>query len=98
MINDSASFTIEYLYENKPCLFLSNYDRQKDSNEVSLKAFGCRYHAETSEEIESFVRDVIIDGNDTMKEKREKFYNEVLLPPNGNFVAENILQDTCWRN
>ena len=93
MINDSASFTIEYLYENKPCLFLSNYDRQKDSNVVSLKAFNCWYHAETPEEIERFIRDVVIEGNDTMKERRGMFYDEVLLPPNGCYVADNIIQD-----
>lgn len=93
MINDSASFTLEYLYMKKPCLFLSNYDRQKDSNEVSLKAFNCWYHATSEEEIERFITDVLLAGKDSMKEQRDAFYNEVLLPPNGCSVAENIIND-----
>lgn len=93
MINDSASFTFEYLYMNKPCLFLSNYDRQKDANEAALKAFESWYHATTDAEIENFIKDVLIAGNDSMKDKRIAFYNEVLLPPNGCSVAENIIND-----
>jgi CDP-glycerol glycerophosphotransferase (TagB/SpsB family) len=93
MINDSASFTFEYLYMNKPCLFLSNYDRQKDANEAALKAFESWYHATTDAEIENFIKDVLIAGNDSMKDKRIAFYNDVLLPPNGCSVAENIIND-----
>lgn len=93
MINDSASFTFEYLYMNKPCLFLSNYDRQRDANEAALKAFDSWYHATTETEIEKFIEDVVIAGKDMMKDKRKTFYEEVLLPPNGKSVAENILDD-----
>lgn len=95
MINDSASFTFEYLYERKPCLFLCNYDRQKDSNVAALKAFDSWYHATTETEIEHFIKDVVIDGNDTMLSKREVFYKEVLLPPNECSVAENIINEIC---
>lgn len=93
MINDSASFTFEYLYMNKPCLFLSNYDRQKDANVAALKAYDNWYHATTDAEIEKFITNVVIAGNDTMKDKRKAFYQEVLLPPNGCSVAENIIND-----
>lgn len=93
MINDSASFTFEYLYMNKPCLFLSNYDRQKDANVAALKAYDSWYHATTETEIEKFIEDVVIAGKDMMKDKRKAFYEEVLLPPNGKSVAENILDD-----
>lgn len=93
MINDSGSFTIEYLYMNKPCLFLNNYNRQNDANEVSLRAIDCWYHATADADIEKFISDVVIAGNDTMKEKRKTFYHEVLLPPNGCSVAENIIND-----
>lgn len=93
MVNDSASFTFEYLYERKPCLFLSNYDRQKDSNVAALKAFDSWYHATTEAEIEHFIKDVVVEGNDTMQSKREAFYKEVLLPPNGCSVAENIINE-----
>ena len=93
MINDSASFTIEYLYTSKPCLYLNNYDRQVDANEVALKAFDCWYKATTEEQIENFIIDVVLNGNDPLKNKREKFYNDVLVPPHGLTASENILNE-----
>ena len=93
IINDSGSFTIEYLYTKKPCLFLSNYNRKNDANDVTLKAFDCWYHATNVEEIEKFISDVVIDNMDSLKSLREQFYNEVLLPPNGCSVAENIINE-----
>lgn len=93
IINDSASFTIEYLYTKKPCLYLSNYDRQKDANEISLKALECWYHATAEQQIENFIVSVILKGNDYLKEKREKFFTDNLLPPNGTSAAENIINE-----
>mgnify|MGYP002625151500 CR=1 FL=1 len=93
MINDSGSFTIEYLYTQKPCLLLNNFDRNNDANEVSKKAIDCWYKATTPEEIENFIRDVVIEGDDIYKTKREIFYKESLLPPHGKSVAENIIDE-----
>lgn len=93
MINDSGSFTIEYLYTRKPCLLLNNYNRQADANQVSLQAIDCWYQATTAELIDTFIKDVVLEGNDPMRLKRESFYNEVLLPPNGCSVAENIMNE-----
>ena len=93
IINDSGSFTIEYLYVRKPCLYLNNYDRQTDANTVTLQAFDCWYKAATEEEIENFVKNVVLGGEDPLEEKRHAFYKEVLLPPNGKTVAENIINE-----
>lgn len=93
MINDSGSFTIEYLYTCKPCLLLNNYNRQADANIVSLKAIDCWYQATDATQIENFIKEVLLQGVDPLKSKREAFYNEVLLPPNGCTVAENIVNE-----
>lgn len=93
MINDSGSFTVEYLYVQKPCLFLSNYNRQIDANAIALKAFDCWYHATTEEQIDSFISKVVLAGEDTMLEKRKNFFSKYLLPPNGCSVAENIINE-----
>ena len=58
MINDSGSFTLEYLYMCKPCLLLNNYNRQMDANEVSLRAIDCWYLATEAKHIEEFIRNV----------------------------------------
>lgn len=93
MIHDCGSFVVEYLYVNKPVMFLSNYDREGQGNEVGKKAFHCHYEGTTAEDIERFIVDVVINGNDTMAEKRQQFYNDILVPPNGLSVAENIINE-----
>lgn len=93
MIHDCHSFVVEYLYVNKPVMFLSNYDREGQSNEVGKKAFHCHYEGTTAKDIERFIEDVVINGNDTMADKRQQFYNDILVPPNGLSVAENIINE-----
>ena len=46
-----------------------------------------------------FLENVVLGGNDPMKEQRLAFYNQYLLPPGGKSVAENIYQeivDSIW--
>ena len=93
MINDSGSFTIEYLYMRKPCLLLGNFNHNKDFNIIAMKAYDCWYHALTKEQIDDFIENIVIGGNDILKEKREQFYFSTLLPPNGCTVAENIVNN-----
>lgn len=93
MIHDSHSFTVEYLYVNKPVMFMTNYDRESQCNEVGKKAFNAHYHGTSREDIISFIEDVVIGGKDSMNEKRHQFYNDILVPPNGKSVAENIIKE-----
>lgn len=92
MIHDCGSFIVEYLYTKKPVMYLGN-SREGQSNIVGLKAYDAHYHGTTIEDVENFLLEVVLTGNDSMKEKRIKFYNEVLLPPNGKTVAENIINE-----
>ena len=93
MIHDSHSFTVEYLYVDKPVMFMTNYDRESQCNAVGKRAFAAHYHGTTREDIQSFIEDVVIGGKDTMAEKRHQFYNDILVPPNGKSVAENIINE-----
>ena len=93
MIHDCASFMIEYLYTRNPVLFLANCNREEQSNECAKKAFHCHYHATSAEEIDYFLSNVVLAGNDQMKLMRDNFYNEVLLPPNGCTAADNMLNE-----
>ena len=97
MIHDCHSFTVEYLYTNKPVLFLANYDRESQCNEVGKKALKCHYQATTEAAIEVFIFDVVLNGKDTLKGIRQKFYDNILVPPNGTSVAENIIKTICQK-
>lgn len=93
MIHDSHSFTVEYLYVDKPVMFMTNYDRESQCNIVGKMAFNAHYHGTSHEDIVSFIEEVVINNNDSMKDQRNIFYNNILLPPNGNSVAENIISE-----
>ena len=88
IIHDCSSFTIEYLYTRKPAMYLLE-DRETDS--LGHNALDCYYHGTSRNEIEHFIKDVVIEGHDDMSEKRDKFYENYLRTQNGKSVAENII-------
>lgn len=91
MIHDCSSFTIEYHYTKNPVMYLLRQQgRESTYNEFGQKAFDLHYKGYTREDIEQFIQNVI-NGVDPMKEEREKFYNEHLIPPHGKTACENII-------
>lgn len=94
MIHDSGSFTAEYLCTNNPCMYLSVYMDESNMNEMGKQAFRSHYQGKTIEDIDKFIKDVVIGGKDTMKEQRTNFYESSLLPPNNMpSVADNIINE-----
>ena len=89
IIHDSGSFTIEYLYMHKPCMYLVN-GKPHELNEFGQKAYNMYYKGRNCEDIEQFVQNVI-DGIDPRKEEREQFFKDYLLPPNSRTACENII-------
>jgi len=92
MIHDCGSFIVEYLYTKKPVMYLG-HSREEQSNVVGRKAYCCHYHGDNIEDVQRFLDNVVLDGNDNMKQIREEFYDEVLLPPNDCSVAENMIHE-----
>lgn len=78
MIVDSVSFLAEYLYAHKPMLFLTR-DRQT-FNDFGQKLREVLYTADGGDfdKICEFLEDVVLQEQDTMKEKRETFFRENL--------------------
>lgn len=92
MIHDCGSFIVEYLYSMKPVMYLGS-NREEQSNIVGKRAYHCHYHGTAIEDVRNFIDEVVLRGDDSMKPQREQFHNEVLLPPNGLTVAENIINE-----
>lgn len=95
MIHDSSSFTLEYLYTRKPVMFTS---KEINSIKKSFSPFGTlaieqHYIGKSIHDIEQFIKDVVIDGKDTMREQRNHFCFERLDISNGISVANNILSE-----
>ena len=93
LIHDCGSFTAEYMCTGKPCMYLATYMNGDNMNEMGKGAFESHDHGLNKEDIDIFVSDIVIQGQDTMKLQRQSFYEANLLPPNGCSVAENIIND-----
>lgn len=92
MIHDSGGFTTEYLYQRKPVMYLLKNNPQDVFNDFGIMSFEQHYHGRTREDIERFIENVVIGGDDPMKESREQFYNKYLGPYNDALPSENIIQ------
>ncbi len=90
MILDSVSFLAEYLFTQKPCLFLtSSYNTFNDFG-MTIKESHYQTDGNNFDEIENFIDKVLVEKNDSMKEVRGKIYNKYLNFNNGLLASEYI--------
>lgn len=93
IIHDCGSFKVEYLYTQKPGLYLVRKDGAlPNTDKVGSDAFDCYYKGYNCEDIRNFVINVVLNGDDTLVNKRKEFYNTYLLPPNGKTAAQNAME------
>lgn len=93
MIHDCASFTAEYLYTQKPTMFIVKDDHTTDHlNSFGEKCFNLHYHAYKPSDVEDYVMNVVIAGNDTKKQERIDFYSKYLYPSDGVMPSDKIVK------
>ena len=92
MVHDSASFQIEYLYVNKPVMYTYKGSDLQSVTPLRDEAMKCHYIAQSIDDVKSFI-EMVLRGEDEMKDKRTAFFNQYLLPKNGTDVALNIYND-----
>ena len=95
MVHDSGSFVIDYLYFGHPVMYVSqDMERAKSFvNEPGRRAYEAHYTGRTMEEVNRFVDDVVLAGNDTMQTARQAFYEQYLAQPDGQSTARNMYDD-----
>lgn len=93
MIHDSGSFIIEYMYVNKPVMILTDGGRLAQCNVTATNAYKCHYEGKCEKDIVEFIENTILHGGDAKVDMRDAFYKKYLLPPYGESVAQNILDD-----
>ena len=93
MIHDCGSFSVEYLYSKNPVMFMTNGEEEyrKELNGLGNGALDQHYIGTDTDAIYHFIDDIVIGGKDTMRNQRNKFVNDILLPPNGKSVVENTM-------
>ncbi len=92
MVHDCDSFQVEYLYVNKPVMFVQQSREQQNTTELCKQAIACHYIGKNMDDIKQFV-EMVLRGEDTMREQRQQFFNNYLLPKSGTDVALNIYND-----
>ena len=91
MILDSGSFSVEYLFTGKPSLFCYKNDKVvTEFNFFGKEALKMHYGCKSTDDIDEFINNIVVNGNDFMKDKRTAFYYEKLVPPNSSLANENI--------
>lgn len=95
MIHDSGSFAAEYHYSQNPVMFVSKDMRPiyATLSEFGKQAHDMHYIGTDEADIRWFINEVVLNGDDPMRPKRRQFYEDYLLPPNQNSVAQNIVND-----
>lgn len=73
MIHDCSSFVGEYLFTGKPCCFVSKKNYKKVFASLGLACLANYYIAFNKQDILHFIDDVVVSGNDPLKDKRCKF-------------------------
>ena len=95
MIMDCCSFLGEYLYADKPCLYLTG-DEQR-FNGLGEKLMSAYYTVEGTDytAIETFLEDVVSDGKDTKADTRNRVFREELdyVAKRGMTAGETIYRD-----
>ena len=95
-IQDCGSFLVEYLYTGNPCCYMLKEpgDREEKFVELGKECLDQCYLAYSTDEIDSFIADVVLGGNDTKREAREDLASHVMhnYPHAADAALENIKQ------
>ena len=76
IIHDCGSFLAEYFYTGKPCCYV---ERPQPFSEFGKECLSNCYLAKTEEDILSFLDNVVVRGDDPLKESREAFRAKVMV-------------------
>ena len=94
MIHCSGSFIVDYIYTGKPVQYVYCKDRNvPDFGEIGDAALKAHYPAHGVDEIEQFIENVVLAGDDPMKKQREDVYQKYVKSPNGKTFSENVVED-----
>ena len=93
LVHDCSSFCCEYLLTGKPVFFMTRNEQKQVSmlNEMAYDAFYSQYLGKTAADLQAFLKEQVIAGNDPMKNQRRETVKKYLLPPHGKTAAENII-------
>lgn len=91
IVHDSGSFILEYLFADKPGMFLREGEGYGNYNSMTLDALRCYHKGLTKADIEDFLQQCVLGSADPLAPVRAEMRCKYLLPPHGKTAAQNIL-------
>lgn len=92
LILDSSSFLIEYLHTGKPMLFLLGSESVLERfNEVGKEAMKRAYIARNRQEVNRYVDEVVMGGDDPLRCARVRYFESRISPPHGELASRNVV-------
>lgn len=82
LITDSISFLSEYLPTGNPVLHLRNENQKDEYNDLLKKITNDYYKIYSNEELKNTFEEVILNGNDYLKEKRKENIKYLMIDEN----------------
>lgn len=81
IIQDCASFTVEYAYTGKPCCYILKTpdDIAKKFLPIGQDTLKSCYQAYTAEDIDQFISNVILNGKDPFRNARLDFCHKIMI-------------------
>lgn len=94
MVHDSASFTTEYLYTRKPVMYLVRNSNQHDVlTPFGHLVFDAHYHGRVLADIEHFLDDTVLGGDDPKEGERKEVYDNYLGLVDGMRPSQRIIKE-----
>ncbi len=95
MIHDSGSFTIEYLFVNKPVAFVTaDFEALKaEHNDLARACLDQHYVVHNEKDVVDFINQVVLGKQDPMKNQRTEFFQTELKPNVIGNTNEFIVND-----
>lgn len=95
MIHDSGSFTLEYLFVNKPVAFVATELEAlfAKHSRIGVEALKQHYIVSNKDEIISFIEGVVLGGNDTKQDQRTDFIYTQLVNNRKITTSQFIVND-----
>ncbi len=90
MIHDCGSFMLEYLYADKPCMYLKDPENRQEYSAMAADCLNAYRIGITREDIEEFLQ-MVLRGEDPKAEVRRQLRERYLVPPHGQSAAQNII-------
>ncbi len=93
MIFDSCSFLNEYLYTQKPSMFITNDIVKSQLNDYGLDAFDCHQKANSEKDIIEFIESLINQKPDPLATQKQIYYKKYIAMFEEKSASERIISE-----